>query len=776
MKIFNLSSHILSENEISVLSRGLSFCPTNKIDEYQLFVDLHKYIRKLTLSRHFNLHKTDTEEPIVDNTLASTSDTTGIASSSPPPIHTELKPVSKFYPTHSKGNFIETFSSLVSDGIRTINQGLPSKHNLSLNEKKALKTLSSNTEIIIKSADKGGGTVILDKNDYLKEAERLLSDTKYYINIDTDPSASYHTDYLGHINEAFHNHILNKKEHKFLTITEPITPIFYYLPKIHKSLINPPGRPIIAGIGSLTSNLSQYVDRHLQKHVTSLDSHLKDTTSLLQDLCDFEWHEDYLFATLDVTSLYTNIPHNKGIESVGKFLDKDTDMPMKQRIFILESINFILKHNLFDFNGKLFLQKTGTAMGSRFAPSFANLYMGDFESEFIYQNLKWKDQIIYYKRYIDDLVFVWKGNNITFNDFTASLNNNNWGLTFSGECNNNTLNYLDITLYIDNNKVCTKNYFKQVDCNSFLDYKSQHHRKWLNNIPFGQFRRIRRNCTKNGDYVAQGGILRKRLKEKNYPTKIIDEAYTRASKLTQRYCITPKTTSQEPKPTKGDYKHSFITTYNHNQRHIRSILEKHWHILKSDPYLCDLIPDKPLMIFRRAQTIKNILAPSNIKKSVKKPPATGTITPKKPGSYKCHKKKCLCCKSIMNKTSSFRNNKTGEEFNIKQTLSCESSHIIYLLECTCNLQYIGRTKQTLRTRLNNHRFNITHGYEKHSVSRHAAAAHNCKMEEFRITPIEQISELTTDRTRKLNSREMYWIFKLNTLVPLGLNESLENIF
>ncbi|CAH2301946.1 Hypothetical predicted protein, partial [Pelobates cultripes] len=42
---------------------------------------------------------------------------------------------------------------------------------------------------------------------------------------------------------------------------------FYYLPKIHKRLENPPGRPIISGIGSLTSNISQYVDFFLQQRV-----------------------------------------------------------------------------------------------------------------------------------------------------------------------------------------------------------------------------------------------------------------------------------------------------------------------------------------------------------------------------------------------------------------------------------------------------------------------------------------------------------------------------
>lgn len=122
----------------------------------------------------------------------------------------------------------------------------------------------------------------------------------------------------------------------------------------------------------------------------------------------------------------------------------------------------------------------------------------------------------------------------------------------------------------------------------------------------------------------------------------------------------------------------FITTYNHIQRHIGRILEKHWYVLKSDPDPRDLIPSKPNMIFRRAQTIKNLLTPSNIKKCIKKS-QIATNTPKKPGSYRCHKSKCLCCNSIINNQSTFKSKSTGEVFPIKQTLSWLTQAYIPLL-------------------------------------------------------------------------------------------------
>lgn len=733
-------------------------------------------MRKLTLSRHFNI-RDNSDSDIVPHTdpthKASGNDEIIIHTSlSPPPIHTDLKPKSRFYPTQSKGNLLESFSTVVSNEFRSINNDIINKHNITNKERAAIKSLSENDKIVIKSADKGGGVVILDKTAYLTEANRLLSDNKYYKLLTNDPSTKFSDEYHRLINDAYSTNILSKNEYKFLTIENPVMSIFYFLPKIHKNLTNPPGRPIISGIGSLTSNLSQYVDRHLQKHVGNLKSHLKDTTSLLKDLQDFKWVEGYKFATLDVSSLYTNIPHAKGINSTKRFLDQDSTMPMKQRLFILDSIHFILTHNVFDFNKKLYIQQTGTAMGTRFAPSFANLYMGDFENDYVYGEHQWNNQIVYFKRYIDDLIFVWNGTETEWTLFTHHLNNNAWGLQFSGEINVNNINYLDISISHKEGKIVTKNYFKDVDCNSFLHFSSNHHKQWLKNVPYGQFRRIRRNCTNDADFERQSEILKTRFKEKHYPAKLINDAYEKTDRLTQKICLNGNKNTEKDK-NKLQYKISFITTYNQNYRHIKNILEKNWHLLLSDPYLKEIIPKRPPMIFKRAKTLKNKIAPSNFSRQK----STNNQTRKSiTGSYRCQHSKCLCCQTISHGKKSFVSTATGESFEIKQNMNCGSTYVIYLLECSCKLQYIGRTSQALRARLNNHRHNISRGFQQHSVSRHAAKVHNCKMGDFQITPIEQINKDTQNKIHTLNQREMFWIFKLNSMAPIGLNESLENVF
>lgn len=112
---------------------------------------------------------------------------------------------------------------------------------------------------------------------------------------------------------------------------------------------------------------------------------------------------------------------------------------------------------------------------------------------------------------------------------------------------------------------------------------------------------------------------------------------------------------------------------------------------------------------------------------------------------------------------------TGETYIIKGHLSCESNYVIYVLECPCGLQYVGRTMQKLRERVNKHCFNIRHKIMHHSVSRHFAHHHGRDPELWSVIPLEQV-KATLSRFRLLCGRESFWRVILDTLYPKGLNE------
>lgn len=103
------------------------------------------------------------------------------------------------------------------------------------------------------------------------------------------------------------------------------------------------------------------------------------------------------------------------------------------------------------------------------------------------------------------------------------------------------------------------------------------------------------------------------------------------------------------------------------------------------------------------------------------------------------KKQCKCCSIIQHGAKTFTSVSTNETFNIKYPLTRQSSFVVYLLQCKCGYQYVGRTMQKLQSRMNQHRSNIKKGFLLHSVLRHCSERH--ANEQFPLTPIDHILEL-----------------------------------
>lgn len=171
---------------------------------------------------------------------------------------------------------------------------------------------------------------------------------------------------------------------------------FYHLPKVHKDLSNPPGRPIISGINSCTSQLSQYLDIYLQDYVKELPSYLRDSESLIRLLKTSRWVDDLRFVTMDVTALYSNIEHSIDMKCIAHYLREDKEISPSQQRFLLDALHLILYENYFTYNGVIYQQVKGMAMWTRMAPSYANLFMGRFENEYIYTKNPYKEKIMCY--------------------------------------------------------------------------------------------------------------------------------------------------------------------------------------------------------------------------------------------------------------------------------------------------------------------------------------------------------------------------------------------
>ena len=95
--------------------------------------------------------------------------------------------------------------------------------------------------------------------------------------------------------------------------------------------------------------------------------------------------------------------------------------------YIIRLLEVVLKHNIFEFNKELFIQLIGTAMGSRPAPSYANLFMAQKIDPVILklasQLESESDPIDFFKRFLDDIFMVYTGSIKSLHMFLSELNN-----------------------------------------------------------------------------------------------------------------------------------------------------------------------------------------------------------------------------------------------------------------------------------------------------------------------------------------------------------------
>lgn len=715
--------------------------PTPVPNAFQTKVELFKFFRKIKLKYFF--HKDRTTLPL---------------QVTPADVDCKFKRKSTFCPPTTSPS-ISTFCNLVENDIQKLFQDLPpnSRGNLSHGEKQALMRLSKNNDIVVKPCDKGGGLTLLNKSDYDNEIRRQLSDTSFYQKLQFDPTRRFKMDIDTFLANALSASTISKPEKEYLTNDYPTKPVLYTLPKVHKSLTNVPGRPIVSGIGGLTEPLSNFVDAHIRPLVTRLPSYIRDTGDFLEQLSHVQLPSEgqVHLVTLDVCSLYTNIPHNSGLLALQYFLDNREDLNPPTK-FLVEMSNLILTKNYFLYENDFFLQIQGVAMGATFAPDFANLFMGFLEDQHIHSNNPFCPNLIFYKRFIDDVCAIFLGSHTELSAFGDYMNSLSPTIKFTMESSVESIHFLDTCISLSDNKLSSSLYVKPTDKNSFLHAKSYHTLSLKKSLPYSQFLRIKRICSSPTDFEKEAQKLSDQFIARGYPVSWLNTALSRARSNVEL---------PGPRPKKPHSDRLLCcTTYSPISCQVKEVITKHWHVLSADDVGRKLFADAPLFVHSRGPNIRDRLVHADSHNS------NGGRLDGPVGFFPC--RHCHSCQNHT-KTNTFVSHSTQKEHKIKHFITCRSSNVIYLLSCPCGLQYVGKTSRQLRIRINEHRSAIQRGDPKSPVARHFQEAQH-PTNTLRFCGIDKIypSRRHTDHNTKLLQIESKWIFMLKTEHPSGLNEML----
>ena len=138
---------------------------------------------------------------------------------------------SNWIPPKGRDSDLEAFVTNVTDIPLTPNDKSKIKHNLPKSQQNSIKSLTDDESIIIKEADKGGATVIMNKLFYQRKIEDMLSNQEFYERLDNNPHKPIMATYKKLLHKCETN--ITKKEFEYLTVFETKPSNFYGLPKIH---------------------------------------------------------------------------------------------------------------------------------------------------------------------------------------------------------------------------------------------------------------------------------------------------------------------------------------------------------------------------------------------------------------------------------------------------------------------------------------------------------------------------------------------------------------
>ncbi|XP_068114979.1 uncharacterized protein [Hyperolius riggenbachi] len=586
------------------------------------------------------------------------------------------------------------FLDLVTRDFRKLSWTRQTRDNLTKGERKALDDLRQAKEVIIRPSDKGGNVVLWSRDLYLEEAERQLRDTNTYQSLRSAPYERIAYGVNQWVDDAVEEGVLDEKEESFLRVGTYRIPVFYLIPKIHKSLNRPPGRPIVSAIDGPTESLAIWIDQKIKRLVASLPSYVQDSRDVLRLINDLSVDPGDLLVGIDVESLYTSIPHEVGLEALRFFLsDAYPDTPVHND-FVVQAMRYVLEHNCFLFKDTHYRQVRGTSMGASCAPAYACLHLGLWERKDVYTLPDFDVHVKVWLRFIDDVLVVWRGSEEELERFFDRLNVNERNIHLTYTYSPTSISFLDLSVVKDGGALRTTTYRKPTAGNTLLHATSHHPPHLIRGIPRGQFLRIRRNCSSEVDFQREAAEMYDRFRDRGYGHEALCSGAERAIQTPRSELLKKQDRSLE-QATKGNTScPSFISSYNSNWSRIRDILTRHWSVLQIDPVFGSIVGERPPLVARRAPSLRDRLVHSDLL-----PQSNWLVEFSTKGMYKCGA--CSMCEYV-DVAKTFQAPNKEKEWKIHSFINCNSEWTVYTIQCPCPMLYVGMTTRKLKKRISEH--------------------------------------------------------------------------
>ena len=399
--VLNLSKITLNDSENKLLTKGLKFipCPRTSYVKRDIMADFNEFARKLRCKYHFYRKNDRQIHPFRENTGFEPD---------------KACPALESYIDKTK-------LELSSIYIRKY------RPNMTNSETRALHNLKQNNGIVIKKADKSKTFVIMDKDKYVEEGLRQLH-SKHYIETTYPDTDSLKQKVQSKIHEMHRKGTIDKETLRYLTCASKVARIgqCYLLPKIHKfngctldkiargeleNIPNPPGRPIISQIGTVTEKIGHYCDHFLKPLVRAQSTYIEDTSEFIRSIETVSFDRNCLLVSYDISNMFTNLAFDELLIAVRSayaptFIQGHVDIKCPDVEDIIFLLQLVLENNYFTFDNKVYKQRLGVAMGAAPSPEICDIRMFEITQDIINNKYQHKNKIKHHVRFRDDGMMV----------------------------------------------------------------------------------------------------------------------------------------------------------------------------------------------------------------------------------------------------------------------------------------------------------------------------------------------------------------------------------
>ena len=252
-------------------------------------------------------------------------------------------------------------------------------------------------------------------------------------------------------------------------------------------------------------------------------------------------------------------------------------------------------------------------MGTRMAPSYANIFMASLEKQMLLLHSPHNLLPFIWLRFIDDIFILWTHGCPSLTTFLQHINTFHPIIKFSHQQSHTSINFLDTTILLTKQRTLQSTlYIKPTDKGLLLHHASHYPTACKKGIIYSQDLRYRRIITDDDELKSHLLRLQKILLARGYSHSTITTGINKATKKTQSQLLQHK-----PPPATTGVHIPFVSSYNTDLPPLSRILREQWHIIKNDPTLSQLFPRQPFLSYS-IHNLKDILVHSRFSTHNKK--------------------------------------------------------------------------------------------------------------------------------------------------------------